>query len=816
MLKKEYKNILILFLILLILIIIPTGFNLFGSNTDWINQHIVFPEYLRQLFYDTKNILPNFTFNLGAGENIFNIAYYGLLNPIILLSYLFPFIEMKDYIIGISIISLFVTTVLFYKWVRNSFSEKISLLISIIFITSGPLIFQAHRHIMFVNYMPFLILGLMGIDKLLKDNKKTLLIVSIFLCLMTSYYYSIEVIIVLYLYFIFKKLENNIKIKKIIKDTLFLTLYILIAILMSMILILPVLYTLTLTRGENIFNLSLLIPNIDPTYILYGAYSLGLTSIALISILWLTFKNKISYRFLGIILIILFFVPAVSLILNGGLYIRAKVFIPFIPLICMIIGLFIKDLFDNKVKIKDFIIYIIIVNIICLICKTYSILYYLDLISLIIILILYNKFNNRKIIYIPITIISILSSFYMNFTEEYVNYKKYNSIFSADINYLISDIDKTYRVSNLLNSSYTVNKIYNTSYYTTNIYSSIYNNYYYNFVRNEFRVNNPYYNSFLIGSVNNILFNTIMGNKYIISNDNPGNGYELLNEIGNIKIYKNDNAFSIGYVNTNLMSEEYYNTLNYPYNVEAILNNVIVNKDISIINTTNIEKTKLKYKAIYDNINVSKLESGYNIITTSNKKIKLELDTPLNNKILFIDFTGLKPNSCDIDDISITINGIKNILTCDTWTYPNNNTTFYYVINEEYLDTLDIEFSEGNFNIENINIYTLDYDNLIKNYDWFKVSSIKDNKIEGNIDVKNKGYFVLTIPYDKGFEIFVDGEKIDYELVNKAFIGFSIDSGYHDIKIVYNSPYLKEGIVLSCIGFALFIGVFIMDKKKSR
>ena len=54
MLKKEYKNIIILFIILTLMILIPTGFNMFGSDTDWINQHTIFPEYLRQLFYDTK------------------------------------------------------------------------------------------------------------------------------------------------------------------------------------------------------------------------------------------------------------------------------------------------------------------------------------------------------------------------------------------------------------------------------------------------------------------------------------------------------------------------------------------------------------------------------------------------------------------------------------------------------------------------------------------------------------------------------------------------------------------------------------------
>ena len=68
---------------------------------------------------------------------------------------------------------------------------------------SAPFIFHMHRHIMFVNYMPFLIMALMGVDNLFNKNTKTLLIISIFLMIMTSYYYSVGGIIVIGIYFIY-------------------------------------------------------------------------------------------------------------------------------------------------------------------------------------------------------------------------------------------------------------------------------------------------------------------------------------------------------------------------------------------------------------------------------------------------------------------------------------------------------------------------------------------------------------------------------------------------------------------------------------
>ena len=810
MLKKEYKNITILFIILTLMILIPTGFNMFGSDTDWINQHTVFPEYLRQLFYDTKTLIPNFSLNYGAGQNIFNIAYYGLLNPIILLSYLFPFIKMTHYIMGISIIILYISTFLFYKWLRNNkYSQKVALITSIIFITSGPLVFQMHRHIMFVNYMPFLLLGLIAVDSYINKNKKILLIISSFLMIMTSFYYSVGGILVLIIYFIFKKIKvrKKLDIKQFLKDLLIFILYIFVSILMSSVLILPVFYTILQTRNTGTYNIfKLLIINVNPTKILYGAYSTGLTCIAFISVLWFAYVKKKNFKFLGISLLILFFVPIFTCLLNGGLYFRAKVFIPFIPLICLIIGTFIKNLTENKINIEKLIIFLLFANIIVLASRTDSIIYYLDFFTFLLILIIYNKFRKELIVYIPVVLLSIFSGFYMNFTEDYISYKKYDEIFNIDES-LLDNYDTNYRVNNLVNSNYTVNKIYNSKYYTTNIYSSTYNNNYYNFVRNEFKQANPYYNSFMLGSTNNILFDTYMGNKYIISKSNPGNKYNLINEKNGIGLYENNNAFSIGFVNNNLMSEEEYNKLTYPYNIEALLNYVIVNKDVEQEYKSKIEKVDLKYSYTKEGLKLRKSNTRFTVNVEEKGKINIYLRTPLKNKILLIDFNGTKPNSCTQKEVSITINGIKNSITCDKWIYPNQNETFHYVISEENLESLTVEFSKGNFMIENLNVYVLDYNEIIKNYDKLNITKIKNNTIEGNINVTNDGYFNLTIPYDKGFTIYVDGTKTNYELVNKSFIGFPISKGSHDIKIVYTSPLLKTGKILSIIGIIILFGI---------
>mgnify|MGYP000367393926 CR=1 FL=1 len=63
--KKDKKYLIIYILITLgVLIGFSCSNYLFGSNTDWLNQHTAFPEYFRKSFYTTHNFFPNFVFNL--------------------------------------------------------------------------------------------------------------------------------------------------------------------------------------------------------------------------------------------------------------------------------------------------------------------------------------------------------------------------------------------------------------------------------------------------------------------------------------------------------------------------------------------------------------------------------------------------------------------------------------------------------------------------------------------------------------------------------------------------------------------------------
>jgi len=181
---------------------------IFGSNVDWISQHSVIPDYFRQQFYETGELFPEFAANIGGGQNIYHFSYYGLFSPVILISYLFPFIKMGDYLMGASAVSLAASVELLYMWLlKRGFSGRISFMTALMYLLAGPMIFHSYCQIMFVNYMPFLCMAFLGVDRYFEKGGKLLYTCGVLLMILTSFYFSIGGMLVLVLYGIYRYVE---------------------------------------------------------------------------------------------------------------------------------------------------------------------------------------------------------------------------------------------------------------------------------------------------------------------------------------------------------------------------------------------------------------------------------------------------------------------------------------------------------------------------------------------------------------------------------------------------------------------------------
>lgn len=785
--------------------------NLFGSNIDWINQHVAFPDYFRNLFYETGNLFPQIAWNLGLGQNIYHFAYYGFLNPIILLSYLFPFIKMTTYIMISSGVLYLFSIYLFYKWIEPKYEGKTCFLLSLLFLLAGPIFFHFHRQLMFVNYFPFLLLSLIIID----HNKKYCFVqlsITIFLMIMCSYYYSIGCILVVFLYYLYKHYRVSWK----EKSKIFFP--ILISVLLSGILTIPVLYTIFTSRsnvGEAINIWSLLLPNFEFDQILYGNYALGLTAITIPALVSSVMHKKKENKFLGISLFILILFPIFRYLLNGGLYIRSKALIPFLPLFILIIGNFLEDIFAKKIDYRKIAKVTLIVTAIGLFTGYYHFAYYIDLLVTLLLLYFCGRSHKQNGLYILLSLFSLVLFVGFQFTEDFVTYDRYEELHQYDI--LIEEqIEKdssVYRFANLIDSIDTVNMVYHPRYYKNTVYSSTYNENYYDFYHNALNTNNDTYNHLMLVDTNNIISHRLFGSKYILSSEKLGWGYELLKKQNNIYLYNNQLALPLGYATSNMYSSEQFSNLSYPYNLEMLLTGVIVDSDKNNSYTSQIKEidlTNLKMD-LGDFISISNMENYSVLEVTKNSKITISLDEPVDEKILLIEIAGLERNSCNIEDIGMEINGISNTLSCDSWRYPNGNNTFHFLLNEDNLNEFVINIRQGSYKITDVSIYQMDRSILQYQFDEMKNLKIENNILTGDIRALEDGYMVLSIPYDKGFEIEVDGNKVTYEKVNTSFLGLSLNKGFHTIKVIYKAPGMCLGLISSLVGFIILLISFLIN-----
>ena len=87
------------------------------------------------------------------------------------------------------------------------------------------------------------------------------------------------------------------------------------------------------------------------------------------------------------------------------------------------------------------------------------------------------------------------------------------------------------------------------------------------------------------------------------------------------------------------------------------------------------------------------------------------------------------------------------------------------------------------------------------------------NSIDGEIEILNDKYIFTSIPYDEGWNVLVDGEKVDYFKVNNGFIGFGIEAGTHTIETYFIPKGLIVGTILSILGFVL---LFVFNKINNK
>ena len=786
-------------LALSILLLPVGGDSFFGSEGDWYSQHVGAAEMLRQTMLEQHTLFPQFT-TIGGGTNLYDFAYYGLFRPDVLVSCLAPELSMKYIIAGYAILGVAASVNLCFWWLRRGKGlEPWAAAMGAALMAASSCFFHAHHQIMFVNYMPFMILALAGVDRLVERGKSLLLIVSLFFLCLHSFYYAPACLVVCLFYFIYKQRGQG----KELYGKAFLS--VVTAVGIAAVLLLPsALAILSAEKDGGSFRTEPIAPvDLSLGGLLYQPYGCGLTLLAAYCLL-LSLGNR-QRRFLSAGILLGVMLPVVWLILNGFLYAREKILIPLLPLILLVCAATLQDLYQKKAK------FLWLQALLCLIPAFFS-SWKLDILADGAILLLWLALERsatlsetvKKRAFALLLIPPICVSIGVHGSESFLPAgDQRQSRFTREE---VTDFaaDSLYRFDVLANPLENANFLADGSIQKTSMYSSVsggfYSRFFYDVIENPIQIRNRV----ALLPAANPAFLDVMGVRYILTREeNLPSGYQIVEQKDGYVLAEKEDVLPVVYGTYEGLSEAAYETLSFPETIEALWETAIVPEGGDDTFSSSVQRA---------DISLSENEDGEGSLTENS-------GPDLTDKILFLRFGVDSPKG---EEVVIRIDGMTNKLSSKSAPYPNRNDSFTYVLDPGTdLDGLKVELSEGTYSLGQMESYLLDKNQIER--DSVVIPTLdatweKDGKtvFSGTLEMEKEGWLITSYPYREGYEIFVDGRKTELQKVNTAFLGCSLSAGSHHIEIQYVAPGFRTGLLLSAASLLLLLFVIWKERKLTK
>lgn len=96
----------------------------------------------------------------------------------------------------------------------------------------------------------------------------------------------------------------------------------------------------------------------------------------------------------------------------------------------------------------------------------------------------------------------------------------------------------------------------------------------------------------------------------------------------------------------------------------------------------------------------------------------------------------------------------------------------------------------------------------------WKITEWKDDRLEGTIQAEEDGMMVTSIPYDKGWQVRVDGQKVRPEKTLDSMIGIPLTEGEHTILMQYIPSGIVIGALITALTFILLLLIYFLYERK--
>lgn len=292
--------------------------------------------------------------------------------------------------------------------------------------------------------------------------------------------------------------------------------------------------------------------------------------------------------------------------------------------------------------------------------------------------------------------------------------------------------------------------------------------------------------------------------------------YPILEEQGPMTVYENPYALPVGYgVSKNILLDlpdttNVFEIQNYFLNH---LNDTTINyyEPVAIQNIrySNIIQKAQDGEMIYTKINPDKE-------ATISYKLAIKKLAPL---YMYLTSPRFQAKQLSRNPVEIYVNGIDASYYFLGTNYGIKNLGTY---KEGESVTITLKLIDSQFSMQESLFYTLDLKHFKALYTNLMAQSISvlnwhEGYIEGAITVKKDNQLLMTsILYDSGWQVKVDGKKQVPQAIQDAFLGIDLDKGPHHIVMSYEVPGFKIGLMISAVTLILLIGYYLYQLLRRR
>lgn len=349
------------------------GKSLLADGDAW-RQHIravaLYSKWLRGVFYhlihDHSLQIQTFAFGMGYGSDLYpTLQYYALGDPLNLFSVFCPANYIYYYFHIVIILRGFIAGITFSAfcfYMRKDASKVAVMTASFVYVFCGTFMYLGIWHPFFANPLIYLPLVLMGVEKILRDRKPLMFMVSVLLSSVCSFYFFYMIVLITVVYTLIRVIyTNRTDIKAIATTLLHFLGYGIIGTLMSMMVLLPVMYLFSINprvATEVSFGIFFdadyyyeLMRNLI-TFVYYPQYDTALSYnfMALLVVIFLCIRcrKKIQQFIMLLILVMFLIIPVFGYILGGFAYTTGR----WSFAVSMFVAFMVVDLWDDLLSIK--------------------------------------------------------------------------------------------------------------------------------------------------------------------------------------------------------------------------------------------------------------------------------------------------------------------------------------------------------------------------------------------------------------------------------------------------------------------------------